>query len=379
MPRAPAAAEGFAGSESGRAKCARRVWAMEGPQQRTWMYSRRVQERWETLHATQDHCFFYIINLIAFLMLLSFANNAIAEVPGETKELSLQYQGRERSFLIHIPATVDRQQASPVVINLHGGGGNAEGQQKYSRMDLTAAKYQFVVVYPNGTGKLNQRLLTWNAGTCCGYAMQNHVDDVGFIRKIIAVLPQYIKINPQRIYATGLSNGAMMSYRLALELSDQIAAIAPVAGAMHVAEFNPKRPVPIMHVHSVDDPRALYHGGLGPAFPLTNQRVEHRDVNEVLEQWAEYNRCQQGPLLYQQVSVTTQEHGVQRAEKWAYTACRQRAEVVHWKLTGVGHVWPGGEQDYMVKILGPSTQVINVNDVMWRFFAEHELSLPVNQ
>ena len=318
---------------------------------------------------------YFVVQLFGFWI----SGNAVAETQAETKELTIQHQGRDRSFLLHIPATIDHQQSSPVVINLHGGGGNARGQQDYSRMDITAAKYQFIVVYPNGTGKLKQRLLTWNAGTCCGYAMQNNIDDVGFIRKIISVLPQYIKINPQRIYATGLSNGAMMSYRLALELSDKIAAIAPVAGAMHVAEFNPQRPVPIMHVHSVDDPRALYHGGLGPAFPLTNHRVEHRDVNEVLEQWAEYNRCQQGPQLYKQVSVTTKEHGEQRAEKWAYTACRHRAEVVLWKLTGAGHVWPGGQQDYMVKILGPSTQVINVNDVMWRFFAEHELSLPVNK
>ena len=167
---------------------------------------------------------------------------------------------------------------------------------------------------------------------------------------------------------------AMIALRTAATRADKIAAIASVAGAMHVAEFHPRRPMPIMHVHSVDDPRALYHGGLGPAFPLTNQRVEHRDVNEVLEQWAEYNGCQQGPQLYKQVSVTTKEHGVQRAEKWAFTACRHRAEVVHWKLTGAGHVWPGGVQDYLQKILGPGTQVINVNDTMWRFFNEHTLS-----
>jgi polyhydroxybutyrate depolymerase len=318
-------------------------------------------------------------NVLILLLFVAVASNALAEDQGETKEITFAHQGRERTFLLHIPATIDRQQASPVIINFHGGGGNARGQQAYSRMDLTAAKYKFIVVYPNGSGAFKQRLLTWNAGTCCGYAMQHKIDDVGFIREIITRLPRYSKIDPQRIYATGMSNGGMMSYRLALELSDKIAAIAPVAGAMHVANFNPKRPIPIMHVHSVDDPRALYHGGLGPAFPLTNQRVEHRDVNEVLEQWAQYNHCQQGPQLYKQVSVTTKDHGTQGAEKWAYTACRQRAEVVHWKLTGAGHVWPGGEQDYMVNILGPGTQVINVNDVMWRFFTEHDLSASVNE
>ena len=320
----------------------------------------------------------YLSKIISLFFIFSVSVTTIAQAQGETREITIHHQGRDRTFLLHIPATIDRQQASPVVINLHGGGGKAEGQQQYSKMDITAAQQRFIVVYPNGTGKFKQRLLTWNAGSCCGYALENNIDDVGFIRKIIDNLPQYIKINPRRIYATGLSNGGMMSYRLALELSDKIAAITSVAGAMHVAEFNPKRPVPIMHVHSVDDPRALYHGGLGPPFPLTDQRVEHRDVIEVLELWAQNNQCQQGPLVYKHMSVMTEKNVIHRAEKWAYTACLQRAEVVHWKLTGAGHVWPGGEYDYLVNILGPGTQVINVNGVMWRFFSEHELPRQIN-
>ena len=317
----------------------------------------------------------HLARIVGWFVLFGITTYAVTQESAETKEITLEHQGRERTFLLHIPATINRLHPSPVIISLHGGAGRAESQQQYTRMDTTAAEQQFVVVYPNGSGKFKQRLLTWNAGTCCGYALQNNIDDVGFIRKIINALPQHIKINPKRIYATGFSNGGMMSYRLALELPDKIAAIASVAGAMHVAEFQPRRSIPVMHIHSVDDPRAMYRGGLGPPFPLTNQRIEHRDVNEVLELWAENNRCQQGPHLYKQASLSIQDQGQQRAEKWAYTACQHRADVVHWKLTGVGHVWPGGEKDYLVKTLGPDSQLINANEVMWHFFAEHELRL----
>lgn len=326
----------------------------------------------------------YIIVGVCLLNLLSAcgANKTPSDIPakqdtiqtGTNQTITLKHQGRERQFILHIPDTLDRTHVAPVIINLHGGGGNAEGQQQYSRMDRAAAEYKFIVVYPNGTGQFENRLLTWNAGTCCGYAMQNGIDDVGFIRKVIDTLPRYIKIDPRRVYATGLSNGGMMSYRLALELSDKITAIAPVAGAMHVAEFHPKRPIPIMHFHSVDDPRALYRGGLGPAFPLTNQRVEHRDVTETLELWAENNRCQQGPFLYKEASVDIDANTKHRAEKWAWTACAQRADVVHWKLTVAGHVWPGGQQDYLTKILGPGTQVIDANEQMWLFFSQYQLA-----
>ena len=285
----------------------------------------------------------------------------------------IQHGGLVRSFILYVPESINIKEPSPLVINFHGGGSTAEGYRAYSKMDITADKYKFIVVYPNGTGRYKNRLLTWNAGTCCAYANVNKIDDVGFIRKLIDHLPKYVNVDKQRIYAAGFSNGGMMSYRLALELSDKITAIASVAGNMHVEEFNPKRPIPIMHIHSVDDPRALYHGGLGPPFPLTQQRVEHRDVQEVMDLWSEYNGCQKGPYKYKNLSLKI-EHAVQRAEKWAYTACADRARVVHWKLHEVGHVWPGGKQDVMTEILGPSSELINASEIIWNYFSQYRLA-----
>ena len=256
--------------------------------------------------------------------------------------------------------------ALPVVISLHGGGGSAEGQQQHTRMDELADREGFIVVYPDGSGRLKNRLLTWNAGTCCGYAMTEHVDDVNFIAAMLDDLAQRVSIDTRRVYATGMSNGAMMAYRLAAELPDRIAAIAPVAGGMVLADDAPKRPVPIMHIHSVDDPRALYAGGLGPPFPMTNSRVMHPAVEQTLATWSRVNGCKGEPLVTQKREGEGASRG-QTATLLVYQGCK--AELEHWRLTGAGHVWPGGKRDTMVRILGPETQVIDANVGMWRFFS----------
>ena len=129
------------------------------------------------------------------------------------------------------PRAIDRRDL-PVIINFHGGGDHGANERKYSLMDRLADRETFIAVYPNGTGRLSARLLTWNAGTCCGYAALNRVDDVGFTRALIGKLAESVSMDRRRIYATGLSNGAMMSYRLAAEAGDLIAAVAPVAGGM---------------------------------------------------------------------------------------------------------------------------------------------------
>ena len=257
----------------------------------------------------------------------------------------------------------------PVVLNFHGGGGNAQGQADYSRMDSLADEMGFVAVYPNGTGRLADRLLTWNAGTCCGYARDQKVDDVGFTRAVIADLATRTSIDPVRIYATGLSNGAMMAYRLAAEAPDLVTAIAPVAGAMTLELIQGSPPVPVMHIHSVDDPRALYGGGLGPPFPFTNQRVDHNPVEAILAAWAQNNGCPDSPTetaaRRSRPDPRGPEHSAIRLE---YGPCSSGADVVLWKLTGAGHVWPGAERDYLKRILGPGTDVIDANLEMWRFF-----------
>jgi polyhydroxybutyrate depolymerase len=257
------------------------------------------------------------------------------------------------------------------VLNFHGGGGNARAHQEYVRMDALADREHFLVVYPDGSGRMPGKLLTWNAGTCCGMAAATQVDDVGFVRALLDDLAARQPYDPARVYATGHSNGAMMSYRLAAELSERIAAVAPVAGSMVLARFAPGRPVPILHIHSVDDPRALYAGGLGPPFPMTSSRVLHPPVEERLAEWARVNGCKAGPEPVERREWTSPAGSTHSATLYAWSGCG--AETLLWKLTGAGHVWPGSVRDTMTRLLGPGTQVIDANGEMWRFFSRHRI------
>ncbi len=143
--------------------------------------------------------------------------------------LSLKVGDHERTYLLHLPLAFDGKRSLPLVVVLHGGGGNAPGAVDMTGFSEKADKEGFVVVYPNGSGRLKNRLLTWNSGNCCGYALDSSADNVGFIRVLIDELEKTRAIDPKRVYATGMSNGGMMTYRLACELSDKIAAAAPVA------------------------------------------------------------------------------------------------------------------------------------------------------
>ena len=290
--------------------------------------------------------------------------------PGD-HTVALNHGGRERSAIVHVPRRAAARQVFPVVLNFHGGGGHAANQQEYSLLDTVAESESFITVYPNGTGRLSGRLLTWNAGTCCAYSVINKIDDVGFVRALIDNLAERFPVDRRRIYATGMSNGGMMAHRLAAEASDVIAAVAPVAGGMVLPMVKSARAVPVLHIHSVDDPRALYTGGLGPPFPLTKSQVFHPNIDEMIKRWADHNGCAVEPMVAdRRVDRTSRGHS---AVKYVYPNCRDGATVILWKLTGAGHVWPGGKQKVMERILGPSTDIIDANREMWEFFKRYAL------
>lgn len=314
-------------------------------------------------------------------MVLGAASLARADLTPGNYAFGLEHEGRPRSYIVHVPRDT-LTNPWPVVINFHGSGSSAAGQQAYTGMDAIADREGFLAVYPNGTGMLAGHLLTWNAGPCCGYAQENAVDDVGFVRAMLADLDRHVTIDRSRIYATGLSNGAMMAYRLATEAPDLLAAIAPVAGALLAQPLAPSRPLPVLHIHSVDDTRALYRGGLGPPYPLTTIRVQHPSVEAVLSHWARLDGCPEHP----RVDPAIRGDGPSRAHtatRITYGPCKGGVEVVLWRLTGAGHVWPGGAAQYLSrllgsqsKILGASTDVIDANERMWQFFSAYRTDEP---
>jgi polyhydroxybutyrate depolymerase len=297
--------------------------------------------------------------MLLVLLCLLFSN-----AHAGNRRYKLKYQNLTRYYFVHIPP--QKQTRYALVINLHGGGGHGRGQEEFSNMDKTADKYGFYVVYPNGTGKLHDRMLTWNAGSCCGYAQEHHIDDVGFIAKLLDTVIKQYPIDPQRVYVTGMSNGAMMAYYLAENLPDRIAAIAPVAGARMPVTSKSHKPMPVLHIHSIDDPRAIYQGGLGPNFPGTNQRVMHPNIDSVLAAWARIDGCSPQRKLVDQRSYNNGKKA-HHAREYVYQDCKL-APVILWQLEKSGHVWPGGRQNYMERVLGQSTKVIDANEVMWQFF-----------
>jgi polyhydroxybutyrate depolymerase len=292
--------------------------------------------------------------------------------PGSHR-IAIQYGGIGRSYFVHVPPLISGENAVPVILNFHGAGSNAEQQEQYSGMDATSDRDGFVAVYPNGTGH-GSRALTWNAGGCCAYAARNKIDDVGFTKALLDDLATRIRIDRARVYATGMSNGGMMAFRLGVEASDRIAAIAPVEGALIVETSGPARPVPLMLFNGVDDRYVPYDGrvGLLGRIPHESRYPSIPSVNEELTRWRGFDGCpsnaQVGPTLKGAPGSADANNSATRYE-WG--PCAGGSKVVLWKLTGSGHVWPGATRS--VFLLGRGTQVINANDQMWQFFRNFSL------
>lgn len=293
-------------------------------------------------------------------------------------EFRLTVAGRSRFYLLRVPPAAASGAPLPVVLALHGGGGNPEQFKEESDFDQVADREGFIAVYPagNGTVLTPRILLTWNAGTdCCGTALTQGVDDVAFLLAVIDDLAERSPVDGKRIYAAGHSNGAMMAYRLAAEAAHRVAAIAPVAGAMQLSAFAPSRPVPVLHIHSVDDPRALYEGGLGPPFPLGGSQVFHQPVVDGLASWRARNGCpgtaQIVAELQGQAGTVNEGH---TAQKLVWGPCSSGAPVIHWRMSGVGHGWPGRIlSPAREELVGGSTTLLSAPEEAWAFFEEFSL------
>jgi polyhydroxybutyrate depolymerase len=286
-------------------------------------------------------------------------------------ELTVRHGALVRTYLVDMPPVSAQGRPLPVVLAFHGGGGNAGQFRGSNGLVQLGEREGFIVVHPEGTGVLGAR--SWNAGFCCGRAAELGLDDVGFVAALLDDLARRTPIDPQRIYATGHSNGGMIAYRLAAELPGRLAAIAPVGGARLADTLDEAEPIPLLHVHSRTDPRALYDGGLGPPFPGTDHRAQHPPVEEVIAQWRSRNGCIGEPSLVEsRVAPPSGPDAGHRADHLAWRDCSRGRPVEFWRLDGPGHGWPGSPVGPLREALvGPSTEVLDAAEAAWAFFQEH--------
>lgn len=273
------------------------------------------------------------------------------------KPRTIMVGGRQRSYLVH---DFSRGRQAPVVIVLHGGGGNAENAVTMTGFDRIGQREGLIVVYPNGTAARERvALLTWNAGHCCASAMKTGVDDVAFVGAVIDALVKDGRADPSRIYVTGMSNGAMMAHRLGRELSMKIAAIAPVVGALFGDERPPAAPVPAFIVVGADDTVVPGAGGSLQVRASAGGSAADHKVAPAIEQaryWATANGCGK---------PTTSEGPGSMVMEWR--DCASGAPVIFHTVAHNGHAWPGGAPGRAGAAV--PTQDFDASAQMWAFFA----------
>ena len=240
------------------------------------------------------------------------------------------------------------------MLAFHGVGLDANEMIRISGFNIQSDASEFIVVYPEGTGATK----SWNGGYCCGVAAKNNVDDVGFVRALIGNISTTINIDPKRIYATGFSNGAILTYRLACELSDLIAAVGPVSATQVLQDMQscqPGRPVPVIHFHGTEDDPNPYNGG------ETLGGFQFVSVDTAIQFWVAFDGCSPQPQ--------TSESGNIRID--IYTSCESGSTVELYTIEEGKHAWPGGEA--VNQMMGEPNMEISATSLMWEFFTSHPM------
>ncbi len=268
---------------------------------------------------------------------------------------SVHAGGTERGFLLYVPSTYRHTQPAPLVLVFHGGGGRGRTIAPHTGFSRLAERDRFVAVYPDG---LDRR---WNDGRGAGAAP----DDVGFVRALLDTLRRELSIDPRRIYATGISNGAMFAYRLACDLPGVLAAVAPVAGAMPAAlalECARAEPVSVLAFQGTADPLMPFGGG-----GVARRRRQVLSAARSVAFWASMSGCI-GPAATSAEPDRSADDGT-RVRRTVYPGCPDGRSVELYTIEGGGHTWPGGPP--VGESVGRVSRELDATALIWAFFAEH--------
>ena len=289
------------------------------------------------------------INLLVLLFGCAFSGFA-----QETIYASLTHDGIQRDYILYIPELYDGSSDVPLVLNFHGFGSNATQQMFYGDFRDIADTEGFLLVHPEGTTVIGNQF--WNVGFP---GISSTIDDVGFTEALIDELAASYAIDLDRVYATGMSNGGFMSFLLACQLSEKIAAVASVTGAMTQDTFdncNAQRPVPALQIHGTEDDVVLYNGN-----------TLSLSISDIISYWVDHNNCETTPTTTSLPDIdpsdgSTIEHSV-------YEAGDNGITTEHMKVIGGGHTWPGS-----VINTGGTNQDIDASMEIWLFFSRYDIN-----
>lgn len=270
--------------------------------------------------------------------------------------------GVARDYLLYAPEmrSVAADGGMPLVVALHGGNAVADMMSLYSRFNEIAAREQFAVAYPYGVGRW------WNDGRHYDGRGESGADDVAFMRALVADVGAHVKIDRARVFATGISNGGFMSFRLACEAADLFAAIAPVAATMPAelgARCRPAKPVPVLLIHGTSDALVPYVGGHARTGNTLRGAIWSADRSIAF--WAARNGCPGAPAM--RVLPDLDPADGSRVIESEYRGCAG-APAALLRVEGGGHTWPGGVQILPTAMLGTTNRDIDASEAIWRFF-----------
>jgi polyhydroxybutyrate depolymerase len=303
--------------------------------------------------------------MIVALVLFPFIG-AMARTSSQTMKHTLLVGDLMRTYYLHVPPNLPKGQPVPLVLIFHGGNGTPAFAERESKFSELADLQGFLVAYPQGFGK------SWNDGRGVKAipAQRNNVDDVAFVAALIDDTSRIHKVDPKRIYATGISNGAIFSHYLADNLSSRIAAIAPVAGGMPETlekAFKPEEPVSVLILNGTKDPIVPYLGG--DIALLGAKRGRIISTEEAAGKWAAHNRCERVPTL--EVVPNKNPNDGCFPKKLSYANCRVGTEVVLYRMEGAGHTWPDGLQYLPERLVGKVCRDFSATQLIWEFFKAH--------
>ena len=260
-----------------------------------------------------------------------------------------------RRFKIHLPDSMKKGEKLPLIIVLHGAASYASLIEFVTRMSRKADREKFCVVYPNGTARTLGLIRTWNTGIARGPAYKRKIDDVKFIDRIIENMIIEHKVDEKRIYVAGMSNGGMMAYRIASELSDKVAAVGVVQAAMFGEMPDQGKPVNMIVFHGDKDKVFPLNGGRGKWFVY---RFDTPSTMETINYWVKRNNCRDEPEIFMKNGVA----------KYTYGGGTDNTEVVFYKISNGGHFWPGGRR---FPVFYRPSKKISATDEMCKFFFSH--------